>query len=53
MLAEEYETVKLEAALPILNIAFLDEDKRFLLLLTPKKVIFLADMKLTLNYSYS
>lgn len=53
MLAEEYETVKLEVALPILNIAFLDEDKRFLLLLTPKKVIFLADMKLTLNYSYS
>lgn len=52
-LAEEYETVKLEVRLPIINIAFLDEDKKFLLLLTPKKEIFLTDMKLKLNYSYS
>lgn len=51
-LAEEYETVKLEIRLPILNIVFLDEDKKFLLVLTPKRVIFLTDMKLTLNYSY-
>lgn len=51
-LAEEYETVKLEIRLPILNIVFLDEDKKFLLVLTPKRVIFLTDVKLTLNYSY-
>lgn len=41
--ADEYETIKLDIGLPILKSTFLDEDKKYLLLLTPKKPLKLSE----------